>query len=41
VTGWKTLIPCPKQEDAIVAYLRSPRPVYLARVEDDLGRLAA
>jgi predicted metal-dependent phosphoesterase TrpH len=41
VAGWKTLIPCPKQEDAIVAYLRSPRPVYLARVEDDLGRLAA
>lgn len=41
VTGWKTLIPCAKDEQAVVEYLRSPRPVYLARVEDGRGRLAA
>jgi predicted metal-dependent phosphoesterase TrpH len=41
VTGWKTLIPCAKDEEAVVAHLRSSRPVYLARVEDDLDLLAA
>jgi predicted metal-dependent phosphoesterase TrpH len=41
VTGWKTLIPSAKEEDAVVAYLRSARPVYLARVDDDVDRLAA
>jgi hypothetical protein len=41
VAGWKTLIPCAKDEDAVVSYLRSQRPVYLARVEDDTDRIAA
>ena len=33
VDGWKTLIPCAKSPDVVVAYLRSSRPVYLARLE--------
>ena len=41
VTGWKTLVPCAKDAAAVVEYLRSPRPVYLARVEDGIERLAA
>src|SRR5262245_4995932 len=36
IGGWKTLIPCNKREDDIVAYLRSTRPVYLALVEPGL-----
>jgi hypothetical protein len=39
--GWKTLIPCARREDAIVDYLRSPRPVYLARFEVQASRAAA
>jgi len=39
--GWKTLLPCGKDEDSVVEYLRSPRPVYLARVDERSGRLAA
>lgn len=40
--GWKTLLPCPKEERAVVAYLRSERPAYLARLETGpVGRLAA
>ena len=41
VAGWKTLVPCAKDAAAVVEYLRSPRPVYLARVEDGIERLAA
>jgi len=32
--GWKTLLPCEKDTEAVVAYLRSARPTYLTRVED-------
>ncbi len=39
--GWKTLIPCARDERAVLAYLRSPRPVYLARIGDEPERLAA
>jgi len=31
--GWKTLLPCGKDADSVTAYLRSRRPVYLARVD--------
>jgi hypothetical protein len=31
--GWKTLLPCVADEDAVVGYLRSPLPVFLARLE--------
>jgi 3',5'-nucleoside bisphosphate phosphatase len=41
LTGWRTLLPCERDEEAIVRYLRSTRPVYLTRVEADLTRVAA
>jgi hypothetical protein len=41
VAGWKTLLPCGKSESSVVEYLRSARPVYLARVEELPDRLAA
>jgi len=31
--GWKTLLPCAKDEDAVVGYLRSPRPSFLTRID--------
>src|SRR4249920_781233 len=31
--GWTTLVPCEQDEQALVDYLRSPRPVFLARLE--------
>jgi predicted metal-dependent phosphoesterase TrpH len=30
---WKTLLPCPKDERAVVEYLRSPRPAFLVQLE--------
>jgi len=39
--GWKTLLPCPRDERSIVDYLRSPRPVYLTRLERQRAQLAA
>lgn len=43
LSGWKTLIPCAREEHEIVRYLRSRRPVYLVRVEasDVVSRIAA
>jgi predicted metal-dependent phosphoesterase TrpH len=41
IAGWKTLLPCVRDENAIVAYLRSGRPAYLARLEHGERRLAA
>ena len=38
--GWKTLVPCAKDERTLVAYLRSERPVYLTRLDTD-ERVAA
>ncbi len=38
---WKTLLPCPKVEHAVVDYLRSARPSYLVRLDADADRLAA
>ena len=38
---WKTLLPCPKTEDAVVAYLRSARPAYLVRLDEEPAALAA
>jgi hypothetical protein len=39
--GWKTLIPCARREAAIVEYLRSARPVYIARFDVEASRAAA
>jgi len=33
--GWKTLLPCAKREDAVVEYLRSARPAFLTRIDDE------
>jgi hypothetical protein len=29
---WKTLLPCAKEEAAVIDYLRSPRPAYFAHL---------
>jgi predicted metal-dependent phosphoesterase TrpH len=39
--GWKTLLPSRHEESAVVEYLRSPRPVYLTRLDHELTRAAA
>jgi len=39
--GWKTLIPCERHVEAVVSYLRSSRPVYLARFDISVTRVAA
>ncbi|HEY2544087.1 MAG TPA: hypothetical protein VGH92_13685, partial [Gaiellaceae bacterium] len=31
--SWKTLLPCAKTPGAVVSYLRSPRPTFLARFD--------
>jgi predicted metal-dependent phosphoesterase TrpH len=41
MTGWKTLLPSHRNEAAIVDYLRSTRPVYLARFDAETTRAAA
>jgi 3',5'-nucleoside bisphosphate phosphatase len=41
LSGWKTLVPGPSDEEAIVGYLRTQRPVYLARLEAEASRAAA
>jgi hypothetical protein len=39
--GWTTLVPCELDERALVDYLRSPRPVFLTRLERPPVALAA
>ena len=39
--GWTTLIPCEQDEQALVDYLRSARPVLLTRLEQPTVALAA
>jgi hypothetical protein len=39
--GWTTLVPCEHDPAALVDYLRSPRPVFLTRLEQDRRPLAA
>jgi hypothetical protein len=41
LSGWKTLLPCAQEPDAVIAYLRSPLPAYLVRVGAQRLRLAA
>ncbi len=41
LAGWKTLLPCPRDERSVVGYLRSRRPAYLVRVDELDTRLAA
>jgi hypothetical protein len=39
--GWKTLVPCEHDEEALVDYLRSARPVFLMRLDQTTVALAA
>jgi len=39
--GWKTLLPCTKDEASVVAYLRSARPAFLTRIDEPAERLRA
>jgi predicted metal-dependent phosphoesterase TrpH len=41
LVGWKTLVPCAKDEATVVEYLRSRRPVYLTRLGEEPHQLAA
>jgi predicted metal-dependent phosphoesterase TrpH len=41
LAGWKTLLPCPKEEQAVVDYLRSGRPTYLVRLDERRALRAA
>ena len=41
LAGWKTLLPCRHTEAAVVDYLRSSRPVYLARLDAEISHAAA
>jgi predicted metal-dependent phosphoesterase TrpH len=36
---WKTMLPCAKDEEAVLDYLRSPRPAYLVRLDAGAKRL--
>jgi predicted metal-dependent phosphoesterase TrpH len=35
LSTWKTLLPCAKDLQAVLAYLRSPRPAFLARLDSE------
>jgi hypothetical protein len=35
--GWKTLLPCAKDETAVVGYLRSSRPAFLTRIDEPVA----
>jgi 3',5'-nucleoside bisphosphate phosphatase len=39
--GWKTLLPCAKDEEAVVGYLRSARPALLTRIDEPQAVSAA
>jgi hypothetical protein len=39
--GWKTLLPCAKEEGAVVDYLRSGRPTFLTRIDAPASALRA
>jgi hypothetical protein len=39
--GWTTLVPCEHDAEALVEYLRSPRQVFLTRLEHAARPLAA
>jgi predicted metal-dependent phosphoesterase TrpH len=41
LAGWKTLLPCAKTGPAVIDYLRSARPAYLVRLDDEAEARAA
>ena len=34
LAGWKSMLPCAKEEEAVIDYLRSARPAYLVRLDE-------
>jgi len=41
LTGWKSLIPCARDERTVIRHLRSRRPVFLTQIDAGLERAAA
>jgi predicted metal-dependent phosphoesterase TrpH len=41
LTGWKTLLPCGKDEATVVEYLRSTKPAFISRLEASTEHLLA
>jgi predicted metal-dependent phosphoesterase TrpH len=41
LSTWKTLLPCAKSEAAVVDYLRSSRPAFLVRLDEEPASIAA
>jgi hypothetical protein len=41
VPGWTTVVPCERDEEALIDHLRSSRPVFLTRLEFPIAALAA
>lgn len=39
--GWKSVIPCARDEEAVIAHLRSRRPVFITEVGAEMERVAA
>ena len=39
--GWKSVIPCARDEEAVIAHLRSRRPVFITEVGAETERVAA
>ena len=39
--GWKSVLPSPRDEEAVVAHLRSKRPVFITEIAAEPGRAAA
>ena len=39
--GWTTLVPCEQDEEALVDFLRSSRPLFLTRLEQPTVAIAA
>jgi len=39
--GWKSVIPCARDEEALIAHLRSRRPVFITEVGAETARIAA
>ncbi|MEO5576697.1 MAG: hypothetical protein ABIR67_05635, partial [Gaiellaceae bacterium] len=39
--GWKSVVPCARDEEALIAHLRSRRPVFITQVGVEAERAAA
>ena len=39
--GWKSVVPCARDEEAVIAHLRSRRPVFITEVGAETERIAA